>query len=111
MGRFLLIVALLAGVGYGAYWFWEHNKDSVMGQYTKDVAGGQLVKGQEIVNKAKGLVSNQAAEMVQAVVNAYKAENGRWPDSLQVLKDNGRLGEIPAGISYDPSTGVVSGSQ
>jgi len=111
MGRFLLILALLAGVAYGGYWYWEHNKDSVLGKFTKDMAGGQLVKGQEIVNKAKGLVSNQAAEMVQAVVNAYKAETGRWPASLQELKDNGRLGDIPAGVSYDPSTGVVSGSQ
>jgi hypothetical protein len=111
MGKFLLVVCLMVGAGYGGYWFWEHNKDSVLGKVTKDMSGGQLLKGQEIINKAKGLVSNQAAEMVQAVVNAYKAENGRWPGSLQELKDSGRLGDIPAGVSYDPATGVVSGPQ
>ena len=111
MLKFLFFIALLFGVAYGAKYMWDQNKDTVFGKFTKDAAGGQLIKGQEVINKAKGLVANQSVDAVQQVVNAYKAETGRWPDSLQELLTSGKLTDIPGGLSYDPATGTVSGSQ
>jgi hypothetical protein len=108
MAKFLLYVILLAAVGFGVKTFWDNNKDSLFGKFTKDAAGGQLIKGQEVIDKAKGLVSSGAAEAVQQVVNAYKSETGNFPASLQDLLNSGKLTDIPAGITYDPSTGKVS---
>jgi len=108
MMKFLFFLALLIGVAYGAKWVWDQNKDTLTGRMTTDMAGGQLIKGQEVINKARGLVSNASVDAVQQVVNTYKAETGSWPSSLQDLLQKGKLTDIPGGITYDPSTGTVS---
>ena len=108
MVKFLFYIALLVGVAYGAKWLWDANKDTLAGRMTTDMAGGQLIKGQEVINKAKGLVSNASVDAVQQVVNAYKSETGSWPASLADLLSRGKLTDIPGGITYDPSTGTVS---
>jgi len=109
MAKFLLFVLLLLGVAFGAKWLWDQNKVTLTGKMTTDMAGGQLIKGQEVINKARGLMSNASVDSVQQVVNTCKAETGSWPASLPDLVAKGKLTEIPAGISYDPATGTVSG--
>jgi len=111
MFKFFFYIALLVGVAYGAKWLWEQNKDTLAGKMTTDMAGGQLIKGQEVINKAKGLVAGASVDAVQQVVNTYKAETGSWPASLQDLLSRGKLTDLPGGLSYDPATGTVSSSQ
>jgi len=46
-------------------------------------------------------------------LNTYKRQNGRYPDSLQKLVDEGfieRIPEPPAGMQYDydPATGKIT---
>lgn len=108
MAKFLLYIILLAGVVFGVKWFWDTQRDTLFGKFTRDTAGGQLVQGQQVIDKAKGLMASGGAEAVQQVVNAYKDETGSWPASLQELLSKGKLTDIPGGLTYNPATGKVS---
>ena len=66
------------------------------------------------VNQANKYSRNQVAEAnVKHAVKTFRAMEGRWPNQLKELVDNGYLPkapELPRGFRwhYDPRTGTVS---
>jgi type II secretion system protein G len=50
-------------------------------------------------------------DAVQGQVEIFRAQNGRYPRNLNELVRADMIREVPSGLSYDRSTGLVSASE
>jgi hypothetical protein len=104
----LLFLIVLAGACYGLYnWFESYSGDAIK-RTTEQAAGGQLVRGQQIIENSANKIAGANLEVVRQAVGRFKEANGRNPASLQELVDKGALDSVPAGLNYDPVTGEVT---
>ncbi len=72
--------------------------------------------GEKVFQKLRGTAHQDNLMYLKNKINTYKRQNGRYPDSLQQLVNEGfidRIPEPPAGMQYqyDPSTGKLSFKQ
>ncbi len=100
----LLILAALAAGSYGIYRY----LNTITPAVDAVNPANQLKQGKAAEDIARSKMSQVTVESIQRAVNGFRDANGRLPASLQELMDKGMIDSIPAGIVYDPATGVVS---
>jgi len=101
----LVYLAILAGLGYGAYKMMDYFTQGGKGPMNPAV---QLQNGQRAVEAAKRVTGKEVVESVQRAVNGFRDAEGRFPSSLQELVDKKYIEAVPGGVTYDPATGTVS---
>jgi len=101
----LLLLALLAGLGYGGWMFMDYFTGGGKGPMNPAT---QLKSGQAAVDAARRAASKETVEFVQRAVNGFRDAEGRFPSGLSELVEKKYLDAVPAGVTYDPATGTVS---
>jgi len=98
----ILFIRLIFGIGRSAYELYS------LENYAK----------REIEKSAKRFAAlfyvdwvNRSISQVQGAVNGFKEKNGHWPACLPDLISSGMIADIPGGIVYDSTTGIVSSNQ
>jgi competence protein ComGC len=76
---------------------------------TSELGQAAAAKGEE--DRARAAMSAAKIPELKSAVQQFMAAKGRLPASLDELKAAGFIQDVPAGISYDPATGAVNGSQ
>ncbi len=103
--RKLLVLAVLAGLGYGAWRFMDYFSGGGKGPVNPAT---QLKSGRTAADAATAAMAKAAVESVQRAVNGFRDAEGRLPASLQELVEKKYIESVPAGVTYDPATGTVS---
>jgi hypothetical protein len=103
MGK-LLLVLVIAALGYGAYY--------LMNAATKDAPkvgmdgyAGNLKRAED---RAKDAMHQDNVANAHNAIERFHGEKDRYPTSLQEAVDAGYLEHVPQGVVYDPATGAVS---
>jgi len=94
----IIFIVLLAGAGCGK---------------KQDIEEKAKETGAKVFQKMKTTAHQDNLLYLKNKINTYKRQNGKYPDSLQKLVDQGfidKIPEPPAGMQYqyDPSTGAVT---
>jgi len=108
MKKLLFFLLVMGGITWGIYRYIEYVTHNALKDASHEMAGGQLQRGRYLVGRAQDKLGEAAAQPVRAAVESFRAQNGRYPSSLQELVDKGFMANIPAGLSYDSSTGAVT---
>lgn len=104
----LFILALFVGGGYGFYRWLNSSTADMVADTIKNGSSQALENGKVAEQAAARATATAAVNSVQEAVNGFKAQEGRWPTSLQELVDRKIIDGIPPGVVYDPATGQVS---
>lgn len=98
IGLGVIIVLLFVG----AKWLktWDMDKDDTLPGYTTGLQRSRL--------KAVTAVEASNLQALTDAVWKFKADQERFPASLQELVDAGFIDRVPRGFDYDPATGRVS---
>jgi len=107
----LLFLVVVGGACYGLYQWFESYSGGAIDKAAKAAGGGQLIRGQQIIENSANKIAGASLEVVKQSVSRFKEANGRNPTSLQELVDKGLLDSVPAGVNYDPATGEVTVAQ
>lgn len=101
MGK-LLILLLLAAAGYVGYRLFiapPAPKEATFEGYTKGM--------QRALEKSESSEKAFQVRTVQDAVQRFRVDQGRFPASLEELREKGYLDRVPSGVTYDPATGAV----
>ncbi len=104
----ILILIVLAGLAYGVYHWLESYSGGAVTRATKEIAGGQLTRGQKAIERTRKKIGEVNVGTIVDAIRKFREQNGRNPESLQELYEEEFLYAIPHGVSYDPSTGEVT---
>jgi hypothetical protein len=76
---------------------------------TSELGQAAAAKGEE--DRARAAMAVAQVPVLKTAVLQFQSAKGRWPASLDELKQAGFIQDVPAGVSYDPATGAVNGVQ
>jgi hypothetical protein len=76
---------------------------------TSELGQAAAAKGEE--DRARNAMALAKIPELKTAVLSFQTAKGRWPASLDELKQAGFIQDVPAGISYDPATGAVNSAQ
>jgi competence protein ComGC len=80
----------------------------MMKQTTATGPQGETVDRAKVMeDKARDAMNLAGAESLKSPISAFQTAKGRYPASLEELRDAGYIGQIPPNVDYDPSTGEV----
>jgi hypothetical protein len=80
----------------------------MLGQREPGQPGPSAVQARHIEDKARDTVDMANVLQTQNAVDGFNASKGRLPATLDELKDEGFVQNVPPGLAYDPATGKVS---
>jgi len=75
---------------------------------TSELGQAAAAKGEE--TRARNAMALAKIPELKGALLSFQTAKGRWPASLDELKETGFIQEIPAGVTYDPATGSVAGA-
>jgi len=100
--KFIAVVAVVVAGAVG-YYLWtktpEVPESSTFKGYTRSLTAAE--------QKAQAVLEADRFARVREAVEKFKMEKGEYPATLQDLVPN-FIGQVPGGLSYDPSSGTVS---